>query len=102
MSGGMPPHKAEVDGFVITSVEGLPSSGRGGRGHVDTYRRVIDKFLQLGDGTALVELNGRKGRNIYSALLTECKRSKERRCYPTVRGGACYLVRIRPTDRVGA
>jgi hypothetical protein len=92
----LPPRKATVDGWTITACD-MPTRSGGGRGLLQTYRRVIDKFLQLGDDAALIEMNGRSGKSIYASLNAECKRTKENRCYPTVRAGKCYLVRV-PTN----
>lgn len=87
-------HRVQVEDATLTT-KVVPASTRSGRRRVERWRKIIDKFLQMGDTSMLVEIPGIKATGIYTGLHNEIKRSKEKRCYPTVVNKAeCYLVRV--------
>lgn len=88
--------QTEVAGAKLTSVP-VPTPRYRNHELRERWEAIIARFVQLGDDSALVEVPQRKGKSIYDALVRSLKRMGEKRCYPTMRGGSVYLVRV-PTN----
>lgn len=84
------PTGIEVGKVRLVPVEALPSR----QNAAGDWDRVLDEFIRSGLQCVRIEAGDLRAKSAFGALRARlCVRRRD--CYPTMRGGHCYLVRTR-------